>query len=226
MGESGRGLLGGPGLPTASLQALRAAPEGVGYESVAIVTRLQGVNSTPAARAASLRGRVARSHSRTCGAIRIDGAEVRHIQGPSPHAASAGDRTATHHDRCRRGTGTGCRGLTRPFDTTDGMEPDHARNVGACSNVLREEHKIPGRSLDLSVAGPCGLVESGPELHTELVMATRGCSWNPIGNKGRYPMSAASAPNSTRQRDWRLWRDVSSVRVCPWHRRADKKDPS
>ena len=38
-------------------------------------------------------------------------------------------------------------------------------------------------SLYLSVAGPGGLVESRPELHTELVMATRGCSWNPFGNK-------------------------------------------
>ena len=56
------------------------------------------------------------------------------------------------------------------------------------------------RCLYLSVAGPCGLVESGPELHTELVMATRGCLWNPIGNKGRYPMSAASARNATHRR--------------------------
>ena len=40
------------------------------------------------------------------------------------------------------------------------------------------------RILRLSVAGPGGLVESRPELHMELVMTTRGCSWIPIGNKG------------------------------------------
>ena len=33
------------------------------------------------------------------------------------------------------------------------------------------------------MAGPGGLVESRPELHTELVMARRRCSWNPFGNK-------------------------------------------
>ena len=49
----------------------------------------------------------------------------------------------------------------------------------------------------LSVAGPGGLVESRPKLHGELVMATRGCSWNPIGNKAVNPKLAASAPHST-----------------------------
>ena len=39
----------------------------------------------------------------------------------------------------------------------------------------------------MSVPGPGGLVESRPELHTELVMATRGCSWNSIGNKAIIP---------------------------------------
>ena len=29
-----------------------------------------------------------------------------------------------------------------PFDATNGMEPDDARCVGACSNVLRDEHEI------------------------------------------------------------------------------------
>ena len=28
------------------------------------------------------------------------------------------------------------------FDATNGMEPDDARCVGACSNVLRDEHEI------------------------------------------------------------------------------------
>ena len=31
-----------------------------------------------------------------------------------------------------------------PSDATNGMEPDDARYVGACSNVLREEHEIVG----------------------------------------------------------------------------------
>ena len=31
-----------------------------------------------------------------------------------------------------------------PFDGTNGMEPDDPRYVGACSNVLREEHEIVG----------------------------------------------------------------------------------
>ena len=44
-------------------------------------------------------------------------------------------------DRPRRETRTGCRGLARPFDATNGMEPDDAR-VGACSDVLRNEHEI------------------------------------------------------------------------------------
>ena len=29
-----------------------------------------------------------------------------------------------------------------PFDATNGMEPDDTRYVGACSNVLRDEHEI------------------------------------------------------------------------------------
>ena len=44
----------------------------------------------------------------------------------------------------------------------------------------------------LSVAGPGGLVESRPKLHAELVMATRGCSWNPIGNAERFAAHLAS----------------------------------
>ena len=29
-----------------------------------------------------------------------------------------------------------------PSDATNGMEPDDARRVGACSDVLRDEHEI------------------------------------------------------------------------------------
>ena len=29
-----------------------------------------------------------------------------------------------------------------PFDATNGMEPDDARCVGACADVLRDEHEI------------------------------------------------------------------------------------
>lgn len=47
-----------------------------------------------------------------------------------------------------------------------------------------------------SVAGPGRLVESGPELLPELIMATRGCSWIPLVT-GRYPIAVASAPNAT-----------------------------
>jgi hypothetical protein len=39
------------------------------------------------------------------------------------------------------------------------------------------------RTLHLSTSGPGGLLESRPELHTDLVMAKRRCSWNPFGNK-------------------------------------------
>ena len=39
------------------------------------------------------------------------------------------------------------------------------------------------RILRLSVAGPGGLVESRPELHMELVMTTRGCSWIPFATR-------------------------------------------
>ena len=43
------------------------------------------------------------------------------------------------------------------------------------------------RILRLSVAGPGGLVESRPELHTELVMTTRGCSWIPLATRRLIP---------------------------------------
>jgi len=46
-----------------------------------------------------------------------------------------------------------------------------------------------------SVAGPGRLVESGPELHTELSMATRARVHGSPWQQGRYPMAAASAPN-------------------------------
>ena len=36
------------------------------------------------------------------------------------------------------------------------------------------------RTLHLSASGPGGLLESRPELHTDLVMTTRGCSWKPL----------------------------------------------
>ncbi len=36
------------------------------------------------------------------------------------------------------------------------------------------------RTLHLSASGPGGLLESRPELHTDLVMNTRGCSWKPL----------------------------------------------
>ena len=53
---------------------------------------------------------------------------------------------------------------------------------------------LPGRRL--SGAGPGGLVESGPELHTELSPPSAGVhriSWQ----QGRYPKSVAFAPNAT-----------------------------
>ena len=36
------------------------------------------------------------------------------------------------------------------------------------------------RTLHLSASGAGGLLESRPELHTDLVMSTRGCSWKPL----------------------------------------------
>ena len=47
----------------------------------------------------------------------------------------AGRRWGANSAPARRRTG--CRGLARPFDTTDGMESDHARNVGAYSRSAR-----------------------------------------------------------------------------------------
>ena len=40
------------------------------------------------------------------------------------------------------GTWTGYPRLAPPFDATNGMEPDDARCLGACSDVLRDEHEI------------------------------------------------------------------------------------
>ena len=65
------------------------------------------------------------------------------------------------------------------------------------------------RILRLSVAGPGGLVESRPELHMELVMTTRGCSWIPLAIKRlirswrsphRTPRNARATSPGPRQR--------------------------
>ena len=84
-----------------------------------------------------------------------------------------------------------------PFDTTDRMEPDDARYTSPCSNILWDEHKF----LCVSVAGPDGLVESRPEWHTELVMATRGC-YGSLGNKAaiRWPRLPPRTPTDRRHR--------------------------
>ena len=66
--------------------------------------------------------------------------------------------------------------------------PDHVVGVGGRRRPAK-------RSPYLSVAGPGGLVESRPQLHTELVMVTR-CSWNSIANKAVIPRLADSAPNA------------------------------
>ena len=64
-------------------------------------------------------------------------------------------------------------------------QTSHLRNVTASGagpdEKTREGPRV--RILYLSIAGPGGLVKSRPELHTELGMATRRCSWNPLGNK-------------------------------------------
>ena len=62
---------------------------------------------------------------------------------------------------------------TKPLDDDD---DDDARYPAPARTFC----ETSTRSLCVSVAGPDGLVESGPELHTELVMATRGCSWIPL----------------------------------------------
>ena len=49
-----------------------------------------------------------------------------------------------------------------------------ARTDGRVAQRRAERSPFP------SVAGPSGPVESRPELHTELVMASRTCSWNPL----------------------------------------------
>ena len=52
------------------------------------------------------------------------------------------------------------------------------------------------RGGGLSVAGPGGLVESGPELHTELSPPSAGVQRNPW-QQGRHPKSVSLAPNAT-----------------------------
>ena len=63
---------------------------------------------------------------------------MRHIEGHPRTRYPAGDRNrhdtisipSRNRDRLPR--------TRRPFDATDGMEPDHARNVGACSNFCEK----------------------------------------------------------------------------------------
>ena len=59
------------------------------------------------------------------------------------------------------------------------------------------------RTLHLSASGPGGLLESRPELHTDLAMTTRGCSWKPLAT-GRLSQGAGV----------RTERHVGCVRVC------------
>ena len=100
-----------------------------------------------------------------------------------------------------------------PFDTTDRMEPDDARNPAPARTFC----ETSTRSLCVSVAGPDGRVESGPELHTELVMATRGCSWIPLATRplsdggGFRPELHAFAGHP--DRSCRRF-----PRSCTWHR--------
>ena len=64
-------------------------------------------------------------------------------------------------------------------------QTSHWRSVTHPAQGLMRRHvDVPRvRILYLSVAGPGGLVESRPELRTELSMDAPGCSWNPVGNK-------------------------------------------
>ena len=86
-------------------------------------------------------------------------------------------------------------------------QTSHLMNVTASGagpdEKTRERPRV--RILYLSVAGPGGLVKSRPELHTELGMATRRCSWNPLGNKAvirswrsshRTPRHGATPPTN------------------------------
>ena len=81
------------------------------------------------------------------------GSNCRCSSAVMPEAANSGVHPRTPHpagdqgspqtdDRPRRGTWTGCHASPPLFDATNGMEPDDARCVGACSNVLRDEHEI------------------------------------------------------------------------------------
>ena len=65
--------------------------------------------------------------------------------------------------------------LAGPGGGSHGGHPDggHALQSLAIADAVESV-------LYLSVAGPGGLVESRPEVHTELVTATRGCSWTPL----------------------------------------------
>ena len=69
-------------------------------------------------------------------------------------------------------------------------------------------------AADLSAAGPGGLVESGPELHTELSPPSAGVHRIPR-QQGRHPKSVVFAPNST---PWRR-RDEQSHSACVLCRR-------
>ena len=64
--------------------------------------------------------------------------------------------------------------LILPVRTTRLTPGRRVRNTRPGERAIR--HRRASSVLYLSVAGPGGLVESRPELHTELVMATRGCS--------------------------------------------------
>lgn len=87
--------------------------------------------------------------------------------------------------------------------------------------------------LCVSVAGPDGLVESRPEWHTELVMATSGC-YGSLGNKAaiRWPRLRPRTPRSAGHSD-RTWRRLpanpatSGSLACDGRcRRGERERPS
>ena len=77
------------------------------------------------------------------------------------------------------------------------------------------------RILRLSVAGPGGLVESRPELHMELVMTTRGCSWIPLATRRLIP--SWRSPHRTPRNRESLTREADRGRRC-WKGRSTARD--
>ena len=94
------------------------------------------------------------------------------------------------------------------------------REVGAQDGLRTKSRKIPVPVR----SRPSGPVKSRPELHSELVMASRRWSWNPVGNKAISPQSADSAPNATNDRHCALVAVAPPTRLGASHPSEARRD--